>query len=135
MISISNILEVFVDGKYIGVCDGVYTQEMPEPPFPVDIIEASKNDTCFEVEFESLYSYSDHIKVNREFAYFGRHIKHISPNKSQRFRLFGSWAILIQRRTRITEHHEHAYIYVKNGTYILPKDGSYIRYISNSWYE
>lgn len=48
---------------------------------------------------------------------------------------FGEWMIPYYNRANVTIHPDKAHVYVKNGTYILPKDGSYIRYISNSWYE
>jgi len=47
---------------------------------------------------------------------------------------FGVWTILLRRWTRISTHENFAYIGVAGGVWILPKDGSYIRYISNAWY-
>lgn len=34
-----------------------------------------------------------------------------------------------------TYHSDKLFICAKNGTYILPKDGSYVRFISNTWFE
>jgi hypothetical protein len=65
---------------------------------------------------------------------FDRHIRK-GRYKALLFRVYGEWAIMMHCRSMVTEHPDKAFIEAKNGTYILPKDGSYIRYISNSWYE
>lgn len=48
---------------------------------------------------------------------------------------FGKWIIPFKNRKDCTIIDKNVHLASKNGTYILPKDGSYVRFISNSWYE
>lgn len=125
---ISNSLEIFVNGKSIGVCTGA-SLTIPDTNNDVDVTEK----TPYAMEFMSPLNV---IETEYTFKGFYKHINRFPQNKrTWKFRVFGAWAIALSRWTKLTVHPDKAHVYVKNGTYILPKDGSYIRYISNSWYE
>lgn len=75
-----------------------------------------------------------HFSSMEKYQYqhdFTRHLESVETGTMY----FGKWSIPYNKREDVSIHPDKAHVYVKNGTYILPKDGSYIRYISNSWYE
>lgn len=73
--------------------------------------------------------------------------KHLNPYEASRIGFYdstihtyiaawGVWMIPYKELINCMIHSDKIYLNSWNrGTYILPKDGSYIRYISNSWYE
>lgn len=127
---ISNSLEIFVNGKSIGVCTGA-SLTIPDTKDDVQVTEKIPQ----PMQFMSLLSLND-IEKEYTFKGFAKHINKFPQNKrSWKFRVFGAWAVALNRWRKITVHPDKVFIEAKNGTYILPKDGSYIRYISNSWYE
>lgn len=99
-----------------------------EPPYPVEVISRLSVERVFE--FEGLFASATPTIAYKVF------IKHIDklPKRSFIFRTFGAWAYLLTRHTKATHIGDIAYLSTKYGVYILPKDGSYVRFISNNWY-
>lgn len=61
--------------------------------------------------------------------------KHLSRRTSIKVNviMFGAW-ITVAEPGKFTIHDDCIFLQARGGTYILPRDGSYVRYISNGWY-
>lgn len=62
--------------------------------------------------------------------------KHLKGKKKGciKYFYFGVWMIPFYDRVEMTIIGKTVYLNSLKGVYILPKDGSYVRFISNNWY-
>lgn len=121
-------IQIFINGDPIGVTTSAIFESPKDPPYPVEVTKRLSGECVFE--FEGLFELAP---PTIEYKVFIKHIDKL-PKRSFRFRTFGAWAYLLTRYTKVTHIEDIAYLSTKDGVYILPKDGSYVRFISNKWY-
>lgn len=116
--------QIYINGEPIGLATSA---TLNIPPYSRESTERLSSDNVFEFDGPIL-------AYTLEFKVFFKHLAK-APKRSITFMSFGKWAYAITSRTNTTRIDDKLFIHAKKGVYILPKDGSYVRFISNSWYE
>lgn len=78
------------------------------------------------------------IPVRKRSIPFHRHLpKDATVQIKVDIKFWGRFTIPVDKGRQLAINNELGILYlrVKNGVYVLPKDGTYIRFVNNSWYD